>query len=297
MSPTAAVDCPEPGIYHDVPDEVYRSWDAVNNSSLGPALRSLSHYKSALERPRTATPAMEFGRFVHTVVLEPELLAARYVVTPDLVADLEGEYKNPKASKEYKSKLAEFHDLHADREVVEADWYERAVAMIDAVKACPKARDLLRGVGPTESSIVWHDKLTGLRCKARVDKVTEAGLLADLKTTADASAFAKSMAAYGYARQAAFYIDGMEAVTGELHRLAFVAVEKEPPHAVRAAVVADRAVDYGRRQYQRILRGICEARAYDRWPGYDQPTEFDLPSWCYEAEDVALEVGGAEVRI
>ena len=113
--------CPEPGIYADTPDEVYFGWDAVNNSSLSPALRSMAHYRAALETKRPPTAAMEFGRFVHTVVLEPELLAARYVVTPDLVAELEGEYKNPKATKEYREKLAAFHELHTDKEVIEAD--------------------------------------------------------------------------------------------------------------------------------------------------------------------------------
>ena len=290
-------DCPKPGIYPDIPDLVYFGWDAVNNSSLSPALRSMAHYHAALDRPRKATWAMEFGRFVHTVVLEPELLAARYVVTPDLVAELEGDYKNPKASKEYKERLAAFHEIHVDREVIEADWYERAVEMIRAVKSCPKASGYLRGDGESETSIVWNDELTGLRCKARIDKRVSEGLLADLKTTADASKFSKSMADYGYARQAAFYTDGMQTLTGQAHRLAFVAVEKEAPFATLSGVVSLAAIEYGRRQYQHILRKICEGRAYDKWPGYEQPSEFDLPAWAYQAEDVALDVGGAEVRI
>ena len=292
-------DCPAPGIYPDIPDLVYFGWDAVNNSSLSPALRSMAHYHAALDRPRKATPAMEFGRFVHTVVLEPELLAARYVVTPDLVAELEGEYKNPKASKEYKEKLAALAEYGrlVDREVIEADWYERAVEMIHAVKACPKASGYLRGDGESETSIVWNDELTGLRCKARIDKRVSDGLLADLKTTADASKFSRSMADFGYARQAAFYTDGMRTLTGQEYRLAFVAVEKEAPFATLSGVVSDAAIEYGRRQYQHILRKICEGRAYDKWPGYEQPAELDLPAWAYQAEDVALDVAGAEVRI
>lgn len=290
-------DCPDPGIYPDVPDEVYFGWDAVNNSSLGPALRSMAHYKAALETPRKATPAMEFGRFVHAVVLEPELLAEKYVVTPDLVAELEGDYKNPKASKEYKERLAEFRQLHADREVIEADWYERAVSMIGSVKACPRAAGYLRGAGASETSIVWDDPLTGLRCKARIDKLAGPGLLADLKTTQDCSKFSRSMVDFGYARQAAFYCDGMSVVTEDEHELAFVAVEKDPPFATLSAVVCPAAMDYGRRQYQHILRRICEGRAYDTWPGYDQPAELDLPAWAYQAEDVVLGLAGEELRI
>jgi len=289
--------CPVPGIYADTPDEVYFGWDAVNNSSLSPALRSMAHYRAALETKRPPTAAMEFGRFVHTVVLEPELLAARYVVTPDLVAELEGEYKNPKATKEYREKLAAFHELHTDKEVIEADGYEKAIKMIEAVKACPKATGFLRGEGPSETSIVWDDKLTGVRCKARVDKVVEDGLLADLKTTADASQFGKSMVNFGYARQAAFYCDGMETLTGEPHRLAFVAVEKEAPFATLSGLVSQAAIEFGRRQYQRVLRKICEARAYDKWPGYEQPAELDLPLWAYQSEDLVLQIGGEEVRI
>ena len=290
-------DCPEPGIYPDVADKVYFGWDAVNNSSLGPALRSMAHYRAALDRTRTPTPAMEFGRFCHTVVLEPELLPATYVVMPDFAAELRDEYKNPKATKAYKEKVAEFRELHADKEVVEGAWYDQALAMIAAVKACPTAAGLLRCEGETETSIVWDDPLTGLRCKARIDKRAGDGLLADLKTTQDCSQFSRSMYQYGYARQAAFYCDGLEVLTGESYRLAFVAVEKEPPHATLSGIVSDAAMEYGRREYQDILRKICHGRAFDKWPGYDQPGELDLPAWAYQAEDVVLGVGGNEIRI
>lgn len=289
--------CPEPGIYPDVADKVYFAWEAVNNSSLGPALRSMAHYRAALDRPRTATPAMEFGRFCHAVVLEPELLAARYVVLPDFVEELREQYKNPRATKAYKEKVAEFRELHADKEIVEADWYMRALSIIESVKACPKAASLLRCEGPTETSIVWKDPLTGITCKARIDKIAGEGLLADLKTTADASKFARAMADFGYARQAAFYADGMAALTGVPHRLAFVAVEKEPPFATLSGIVCETAIEYGRRQYQEILKKICHGRAFDKWPGYEQPGELDLPAWAYAAEDVVLGLAGNEIRI
>jgi len=293
--------CPDPGIYPDVADVDYFAWDAVNNSSMGPALRSMKHYKAALDRPRTATPAMEFGRFVHQVVLEPELLAANYVVMPDFAEELRDQYKNPRATKVYKERVAEFRETNAGRECVDVEWYDHALAMIGAVKACPRAALWLRGEGETETSIVWNDPLTGLRCKARIDKRTgdnvEEQCLIDLKTTADASKFDRSMVAFGYARQAAFYRDGMELIDGVPYDFAFVAVEKEPPYATLSGICSDELMAYGRREYQGILRRICEGRAYDKWPGYDQPAELDLPSWAYQAEDVVLGVAGEEIRI
>ena len=74
-------------------------------------------------------------------------------------------------------------------------------------------------------------------------------------------------------------------------------MEKEPPHATLSGIVCDAAMEYGRREYQDILRKICHGRAFDKWPGYDQPGELDLPGWAYQAEDVVLGVGGSEVRI
>lgn len=289
--------CPDPGIYPDVVDKIYFSWDAVNNSSMGPALRSMAHYRAALDRPRAATAAMEFGRFVHAVVLEPELLAVNYVVMPDFAAELAGEYKNPRATKAYKERVADFRETNTGRECVDADWYDRALAMIGAVKSCPRAANWIRCEGETETSIVWDDPLTGLRCKARIDKRAGDGMLVDLKTTQDCSKFSRSMLDYGYARQAAFYADGMEVLTGVPHAFAFVAVEKEPPYATLSGVVCEDAMDFGQREYQGILRRICEGRAYDKWPGYEQPAELDLPSWVYTAEDVVLGVEGSEVRI
>lgn len=38
--------CPDPGIYLDVPFEDYLQWDAISNSKLSLANRSLAHFKA-----------------------------------------------------------------------------------------------------------------------------------------------------------------------------------------------------------------------------------------------------------
>ena len=55
----------------------------ISASGLKQILRSPMHYKFNKENPRPPTRAMEFGTLMHTAILEPELLAASYVVVPD----------------------------------------------------------------------------------------------------------------------------------------------------------------------------------------------------------------------
>jgi hypothetical protein len=100
---------------------------------------------------------------------------------------------------------------------------------------------LLYAPGPTEMSILWRHN--DLLCKCRVDKLARGKqtVAVDVKTTADASpaAFAWSVRNYGYDRQAAFYLRGLDAAGIACDGFAFIAVESAPPHAVAVYTIDD----------------------------------------------------------
>jgi hypothetical protein len=96
-----------------------------------------------------------------------------------------------------------------------ADFYA-ACAMATAVLDHPLAAKLLR-TGEPERTLIWHDPVTGVMCRAKVDWLRADGMV-DLKTTESAAPDALSKAAlnYGYAIQAPFYLRGFR----ELRQLA-----------------------------------------------------------------------------
>ncbi len=293
------VTTPAPGIYQDVPFEDYVQWQAVNQSSLSIAMRSWAHYRW-WDGP-TATADMTFGNLVHCGKLEPAALAARYAVRPRFEDDIRKpdgtEYSNVKATKAYKDAVETWRATIGDREECTQDELDRMIGMASALTSNDLAREWLNGPGRTEVSLVWQDPDTGILCKGRIDKVRKTKalcLIADLKTSRDALEFERSIAKYGYHRQAAFYIDGFAALS-QLDpsdvQYGVVVVEKESPYGVRSALMSQNAISIGRAEYKQLLIELAECRRTDLWPGYRAPEFWDLPAWYAPAAVVDEELG------
>lgn len=290
---------PTPGIYEGISFEEYCSWDAVNNSSLSPALRSGLHYNHAQDNPREDTDAFRFGRLAHEGRLEPAAVLDRYAVMPDLTQDIlvDGKpSKNPRNTKEYKQRVENWNKQNGGKQVVTVDEFERVKGVLDRLWATQRTREWFTSEGPAEVSVVWIDPLTGLLCKCRIDKVVSDHLLGDLKTTRDAVRFESAMFDYGYDRQAAFYVDGWRAATGHYAQFAFAAIESDPPHGIRAALASPGVIVEGRRKYQKALQVLASLKAGEAPKGYEQPDEFDLPRWK-RREPLVLTVGGEPVEV
>ena len=124
--------------------------------------------------------------------------------------------------------------------------------MASSVHCIGSLRDLL-AKGDAEVSAYFRDPDTGAQYRIRPDWVAPAGdgvILLDVKTCPDASptGFAKSIANYRYAVQAAFYSDGWTAATSQtVHAFVFAAVEKEYPFAAAAYILDDESIEQGRR--------------------------------------------------
>jgi len=296
---------PEPGIYHGVPLGDYLSWRCVNNSALSYAARSMVHYRYAPQQEPTA--AMQLGSLAHCGKLEPAAIGARYAVMPDLAGDIRkpdgSEYANVRATKEYKQRVAAWQATVGDREVVTSEQLEVMLGIVQSLTAHDFARRALCGPGPVEVCFVWDDPDSGVRCKARVDKWNDSApdgtAIYDLKTTRDAGDFERAMVRFAYHRQAAFYLDGVRACTGAATvRFGIVAVEKDPPFAVRGAMVGPETIEAGRGEYKRLLKQIAQCRKTNDWPGYEDPREWQLPAWAMaqtEDEELGLTFHGEVV--
>ena len=260
-------------IRHDLTNAEYHASPAISKSGLDLIRRAPALYGYRRENPQEQTPAMRLGSLTHTVVLEPEVFAHSVIVRP------EGIDRRTSAGK---ADWAEFEIQAEGKEIITNEEGAKLAAIRDAVRSHPAAAKALAGSPTIEQSIFWE--VDGIACRCRPDAVTEKGVIVDLKTTRDASpeGFAKSIQAYRYHVQAAFYSDGYRAASGEAPRgFVFVAVETEAPYLVAVYVASEAMTQRGRVDYQTDLDTFRRCQESGTWPGYsDAPLTIDLPKWA-----------------
>lgn len=263
---------PEPGIYHNVPDWAYRRWDLPSQSLLNGINRSPAHASV----PKYFAGAA-LGTATHLAILQPEIYLESVYILPKL--DLRF-----KKDKEEKQQLVEENDGKIIISYEDGQTIER---MKNAVDCNNTARSFLSRIVHTEVSVVFD--WNGVRMKARLDAVTNDDYILDLKTTQDASpqGFAKSIATFGYAGQAATYSESLSAHGREVRGFVFIAVEKEEPHGVACYQLDEKSLDFGRRRIERALETYSMCKKYNYFPAYpDEVRTLSLPGWAMNEAEV-----------
>jgi len=262
------------GVFHDMTFADYLASPAMSNSGLKRLRKSPAHWFAGNDPEAEQKPSLRRGSLLHTMVLEPHALQARYIVKPD------GMTFSTKEGKAWRDAVP------AGVEIVTSPEYRTAERQAKNLRAVPEIAALL-GAGESEVSFFWIDPETGISCKGRADWVfrTDSGVvLLDLKTaeSADPDGFAKACARYGYHMQAAWYADGWREATGQ-HVLGFVfgAVESGWPHIASPYMLDDEALARGRTECRRLLDLYDCCLNQDRWPGYvEAMTPIALPAWA-----------------
>lgn len=269
------------GVVRGLSNEAYHASPCVSNSALGAMAICPAHYYAtylAPDRPTRdePTPAMRAGTLAHCAVLEPDALAARYIVKPD---DLNLATVGGKAF----AKEAGARGLT----IVSAEQMATAEAQRAAVLAVPELAALLSS-GLAEQSAYWNDEATGSRCMCRPDWVHPLDdgrvILLDLKTTSDVSPreFARSIWNFGYHRQDAWYSTGWELASGqEVAAFVFAAVSNKYPFIAQAYMLDDEAKARGAADCRRLLDLHAECVRNDAWPAYGSGVQLlSLPAWA-----------------
>jgi len=252
---------PQPGVYEDVPFAVYAKIPAVNNTKLG----RLNHCPASIFNPIEDTKALRFGRALHVHVLEGELIFhSRYAIAPQC----------DKRTKEGKAIYANFVAASLGKDLIDEDEYELILQMKESLFNHPYAKILLRQ-GQGERTIIWRHDETGHLCKSRTDWTPgdEAGIILDLKGLAEVNErkFISACVAEdrGYARAAAFYLDGTSRALGKkFNCFAFICVEKEAPCKVEIYTMEDDMLAWGRDEYFRLMRYLRQLEEANSFPAY-----------------------------
>lgn len=286
------VESPAPGIYPDMTFDEYCKVDAVNNGRMKRMDDSPLHF---LMGRSGETNALRIGRLVHAGKLEADQVPLRYAVMPEFHLDEENvvvrkgktEQSTSKATNYYKSKVVAFREANRDKEIVTAKQYKEVIDWVRLIESSPKAVEFLNAPGPTEVAVFWIDKATGLPCKALIDKYMLDGAgssliqpvgITDLKTDVDGLGFGWSIWKYGYHRQSAHYIDGVEAVTGRCVEFNIVTLAKAYPSFVTAAPVDEDTVEAGRIQNREAMHKIAACVETGEWPAPMSPDKWRIPA-------------------
>ncbi len=268
------------GIIYGMPAEEYHPAEALSKGGLDRLATSPAHFRAQVYDPLAqGTPAQVFGSAAHVAILERERWESRYVVMPE---GLDGRTKEGKLWKA----------INVNRIVLDRETAGHILGMVAAVYAMNTARALLADT-EREVSIFWTDP-TGAPCKCRPDIFDRSTrIIGDLKTTqsAAAGAFGRDAAKFHYHWQAAWYLDGVKAVTGEDDwSFLFLCVEKAPPYGVAIYTLEEgpygSPVHAARLQYGPLVELYAQCRRTDVWPGFpDRVQPLTLPAWATRMED------------
>lgn len=248
----------KPGIYENLPNDEYRAQtDWISNSEISLFLSAPRLYEyRILEGNKTPSSKAQLqGISLHAAILEPEIFLRDYHRMP--AVDL-----RTKLGKDTKARLeAEF----PGKILLPHDDYDRYSDCTDLVHQ--NYGDQL-AKGKAEVSYFWIDETTGVKCKARADMIIRAeNRVIDLKTTQDPKEFSSSVTQWKYHRQAAFYLDGLMRLTGEVwDKWDWLAVSAERPFLMTMHSAIKEDLELGRYEYKRALTLVKECQEKKHYP-------------------------------
>lgn len=274
------------GIYENISNETYHTWEGVSSSQLKALRRSVFDLQKAwVGKVDEESDALLFGSLVHDMVLLPGRVDRAYLVAPE-------SFKST-GTKKLADWAAGAKKEKPLAKVVTHSQFEEAKAILAAIQKHPKARALLLdNGGKNELSVVAEDPRTGLKLRARFDRIRQS-VVVDLKTCRDASpkGFKKAaMYDYSYDLQAVHYLYTAYLAFGGAREFVFVAVEKGSCEIglYKFPTAYLNQVD---KEYQKLLDEYKRALDLPPLPGYtDGVEDLDVPT-----RGGGLKIGGKEV--
>ena len=298
-------ECPEPGIYPGVKYGLYKTWDALNVSTLCEGLQSMRRMKAKLDKklPDKDSDTLRFGRAVHCQLLEPELFPTSFPLVEKCVQPVPGKKKSDpsKPCKNYGTFIRDDGEwlcgVHASgdefkpADYVTPEEFARIERLREFVLRDPTLSKLHRHKG---SECCFVTDLCGVRVKGRIDKLIQTpsrNMVVDLKTvsagklsTAGAEdRFARDRIDLNYHTKLAFYCDSIEKLTGLPTEGCWGVIEADEPFEVGTVPFDDEERKLGRSIYQDALDRVRESQESGEWRGaYESGPMFSpLPQWYW----------------
>jgi hypothetical protein len=244
----------------EMTNQEYHAAPGLSKSALDNINESPFYYKWKLDNPDDLSEALIFGSAYHAKVLEPHLFPILFFPTST----------QPRAPKRDALGRAPLSEANSDK----------IDAMVKRLKSLPGASKLI--VGQPELCFFWTDIETGIQCKCKIDVLSPAGVVVDLKTCQDASPkkFSATILDRRYQVQGAWILDGIRKAV-EQSGISFpipdsfilLAQEKSEPFRVAQ----------GEEMYRKDLETYAECVTKNEWPDYpDQVVDIECPIWSFK---------------
>lgn len=269
------------GNYHSDSEWWSRSqlWDYALE---GPEYFHARHITGSVESPYSEEGALARGTLVHLwAEIGPDEWRRRVRAIPDSALGASG--RRTQATTQWQQDtLAEMPNaiiLKAD----ELADIERQVAVLGSLRSYQRLKD---STHTRECSIRWVNETTGLKVKARPDAIAD-DCIWDIKTTRDRNprkTWWRSVRDYGYAFQAAHYLDGCRAAGHDHDAFVFVVSSTVPPYAAFAATLPEALIRKANLQRLSVMSEIRARTAFDDWSfsQSDEIEELFVPKFLME---------------
>lgn len=210
--------------------------------------------------PPFGSSAMDHGTLLHSWLERGDDFLETLVVPPASTLTATG-LVGKEAEKWAKN------EAPAGATVVSPKERSQILSEVAAIKANPAAAELIDRITEREISVYWetHD---GHRLKCRFDALTSDGLALDLKTTKEADILAdfwRSVLAFRYHLQDAWYRCGMEAMGLEPKPLLFIVISTSLPHDCQVVTLPAAVVAEGQRLMDKALAELRLREDLDWW--------------------------------
>tara|TARA_R100000734_G_C3312626_1_gene103688 strand:- start:277 stop:1218 length:942 start_codon:yes stop_codon:yes gene_type:complete len=298
-------------VIDDLPFADYQARPEVNNSSLHdldedrrdagcPAKYYHNHVLKLKDHSHAETPALSFGRALHSFCLTPKVFLDEYVIENDelyqrILAEANEEQiankrkPSPKFSKSLGAWKAYTKQVkETGKELLDQKSYKQIIEMTEHIKDPEKALDqrtpkiFEKDLQYELSCFASLDDGRGnlVDCKARLDAFDEGNpepnavaTIYDLKSLAEWNP-GKSIASWGWWVQAAFYADIAKAcgLCSNTPRFAWIFTKKTAPYESQLHFAEPALIKAGRLCYQGHLQTIVDCRKSGEWGGHGPVT-------------------------
>ncbi len=223
------------------------------------------------------TAAMKFGTRFHALLDPGSGFATRYLQGPDV----------DRRTKAWTT--AEAAATAAGKELIPHDDWTALHRMRESVLQNPYARSLLEGA-EHEVGFRMDSPYGDFKVQCRADLWHNGSHLCDLKTTGDVAEFSKSVATYGYHRQAALYrFVASHACGGKLAPFTFIVAEKAAPlYRCRVIDLDDEYLAIGWREVEAALIEIGRRTASGDWEDHRDAEVLEPPRWLTATPSVEV---------
>jgi hypothetical protein len=289
---------PVNGLEPDLTFEAYCLANAMNNTRMKLASKSLWRLKQVLDHPERDTFDTETlmqGRQFHSLLLEPDHFYHRYAVLDDATKEriLQADQERVEKENEERTKSNQLtfpkvfrrgtpchkawqkENADVGREEVDAEWFVRMDEMARAIRDYDEVWKLIEGsqtevtaFGCFESGVAGEGAQWSMQLKARFDMLRpETDYILDLKTARSITEddFGRQVSNLGYHKAAAFYTDVARLAGLDKRRFGFLVVEKEWPFDCTIHWLPDEWLKLGRQEYRADLYRIANAFQTGEW--------------------------------